>query len=231
MNDTIIGKLTKSPLRKSLFHFTRSRNLPSIAHFDALFSCHAVEPSLSYRRRERSKFVDYRGYLFIANAHLRISDVVMHPDTTQEEFRSFLDKHVFLWPTKRNCQSMINTYIRREPNESFVVFEFDAAILLDDNFHTIKLSKYDSGSSPRFPSRCLYRKSLQMFLPLNQFGATKSRLVPAKPSEIHEILVLNELRNISKYIKAIYCKNITDIPEKWKKYTKNFTEIDGTLDR
>ncbi|WML44535.1 hypothetical protein [Neobacillus sp. PS3-40] len=230
MKDSIIRNLTKSQLRKSLYHFTRLKNLPSIANFDALFSSHKVEPSLSYRRRETAKIVDYQGYLFIANAHLRIADAVMHPDTTQEEFRSYIDKNVFLWPTKRNCQSMINAYSRREPNESFVVFEFDADLLLHDNYNNIKLSKYDSGSSPRFPSRCSYKKSLRMFLPLNQFGLVKNNLVPSKPSEIHEILVLNELSNISKYIKALYCRNITDVTKKWRKYTKNIVEFDGTFD-
>jgi hypothetical protein len=230
MKDLIIENLTKSRLRKCLFHFTRLKNLPSIAYFDALFSSHKVEPALSYRRRETAKIVDYQGNLFIANTHLRIADAVMHPDTTQDEFRSYLDKHVFLWPNKRNCQYMINAYSRREPNESFVVFEFDADPLLHDNYNKIKLSKYDSGSSPRFPSRCSYKKSLRMFLPLNQFGLVKNNLIPSKPSEVYEILVLKELSNISKYIKALYCRDINEIPKKWRKYTKNIAEIDGTLD-
>lgn len=230
MKDIIIKNLTKSQLRKSLYHFTRLKNLPSITHFDALFSCHKVEPSLSYRRRETPKIVDYQGYMFIANAHLRIANTVMHPDTTLEEFRSYIDKHVFLWPNKRNCQFMINAYSRRDPTEAFVVFEFDANPLLHDNYNNIRLSKYDSGSSPRFPSRCSYKKSLRMFLPLNQFGLVKNNLVPTKPSEVHEILVLNELSNISRYITALYCRNISDVPENWGKYTKNINEIDGTFD-
>jgi hypothetical protein len=230
MNYSIIDKITKSSKRKSLYHFTRLSNLHSIAYFDALFSCHKVDPSLSSQRREATMQAKFDGQIFTANPHLRIVDRMMAPGTTQQEFRAYLDQHVFLFPNKRNCLYMMRTYRRREPNESFIILEFDAASLLYDYYYKVKLSKYDSGSSPRFPNRCSYRKGIEMFLPINQFESVKNNLVPTTASEIYEVLVEDEIRNLSKYLRVLYCSNTAEILEKWRQLKEDLTEIDGLND-
>jgi hypothetical protein len=230
MNYSIIDHITKSSKRKSLYHFTRLSNLPSIAYFDALFSCYKVDPSLSSQRRGATMQVKFDGQIFTTNPHLRIVDKIMDPGTTQQEFRTYLDQHVFLFPNKRNCLYMMRTYRRREPNESFIILEFDAGTLLNDYYYKVKLSKYDSGSSPRFPNRCSYRKSKQMFLPLNQFGSIKNSLVPTKASEIYEVLVEDEIRNLSKFLKVLFCSNTAEIPEKWRPFKEDLTEMDWWTD-
>lgn len=76
MNDLVVTKITKSSKRKSLFHFTRVRNLPSIVHLDALYSCNKVDPTLSESNERRivTREIRFNGNVFIANAHLRIAD-------------------------------------------------------------------------------------------------------------------------------------------------------------
>lgn len=220
MRDSVVENITNSTLRKSLYHFTRMSNLPAIAHFDALFSSDKVAPSASQERRIESRQVNYLGLDITLNAHLRIAESVMDPATTPQQFRACLNRHVFFWPTKRECLKMMETYMRREPQESFAILELDASSLLTDYGNKVKLSKYDSGSSPRFPSRCSYKKSLQMFLPLNQFGTTLDHLIPIKPSEIHEVLVEDEVSDLSRYLQVIYCNAANDVPEHWSKLVR-----------
>lgn len=215
MNVSVVKKITNSSKRKSLFHFTRVRNLRSIAHLDALYACLTVDPSLSNERRVVRKEVQFHGHVFVANAHLRIADQMMDPQTTQEEFRHYLDQHVFFWPTQRDCLKMLQIYSRREPEESFAILQLDAEGVLNDFYDAAKLSKYDSGSSPRFPNRCSYKKSLQMFLPLNQFEIAREHDVPTKPSEIREVLVEEKVTNLSQYLQAIYSESSVGIPGKW----------------
>lgn len=221
MNDSVVNKITKSLKRKSLFHFTRVRNLPSIAHLDALYSCNKADPTLSNERRIVSREIHFHGNAFVANAHLRIADQVMDAKTTHQQFYNFLDQHVFFWPTQRDCQKMLEIYSKREPDEAFAILQLDAHSLLYDFYDTVKLSKYDSGSSPRYPSRCSYKKSLQMFLPLDQFEIVKESFLPSKPSEIREVLVEEKVTNLSRYLQAVYCKNIEEIPERLRKYAQS----------
>ncbi|MDQ0878453.1 hypothetical protein QFZ77_007112 [Paenibacillus sp. V4I3] len=225
MNDSVVKKITNSSKRKSLFHFTRVRNLPSIVHLDALYSCNKVDPTLSNERRIVSREIHFHGNVFIANAHLRIADQVMDAKTTHRQFHNYLDQHVFFWPTQRDCQKMLEIYSRREPDEAFAILQLDAHSLLCDFYDTVKLSKYDSGSSPRYPTRCSYKKSLQMFLPLDQFEIVRENDVPSKPSEIREVLVEEKVTNLSRYLQAVYCKNMEEIPERLRKYAQSFQDF------
>ncbi len=134
------------------------------------------------------------------NSHLRIADSMIDPSTTQEQFRAYIDQHVFFWPTLRYCREMLAMYTRREPDEGFAILEFDAYRLLSESGDNVYVSKYDSGSSPRFPARCSYKKSMEMFLPLREFENTDSRLVPTKASEIKEILIRDEITHLSDYL-------------------------------
>jgi hypothetical protein len=59
------------------------------------------------------------------------------------------------------------------------------------------LSKYDSGSSPRFPTHCSYKKSPSMFLPLSEFKSIMNNTVPVKASEIREVLIEDQVNNVS----------------------------------
>ncbi|WP_147306868.1 DUF7002 family protein [Paenibacillus taihuensis] len=222
-----MNKITNSAKRKSLFHFTRVRNLASMARADALYSCIEANPALAEESRGSSIEMQLHGHVFVANAHLRIVDQVMAAGVTQREFQQYLDQHVFFWPTRRNCLKMLETYTRREPDEGFAVLQLDAQALLSDFFDNVKLSKYDSGSSPRYPARTSYKKSLDMFLPIAQFETMKASYLPAKPSEIFEILVEGKVAGLSRYIEAIYCKQVTDLPEMWRKYARPLQTFDS----
>jgi len=214
-NEAIVEAITKSKGRKSLYHFTRERNLPAIAHLDILLSSAQINPDYRGERRLKAEKVIRNGYSMMRNAHLRIPDSMMDPEITQEQFRVCLDQHVFFWPTLKDCQKMISTYKRREPEERFSVLEFDAASLLSSHYSTVKLSKYDSGSSPRFPARCSYKKSLNMFLPLDLFKVVLSNLVPGKASEIKEVLIEEQVLKVSSHLRSVYVENKEDLPKRW----------------
>ncbi len=137
--------------------------------------------------------VRYDRHLITINAHLCIPESMLEPDFTLEQFRAYLDRHVFFWPTRRDCQKMLSTYTRREPEEKFAVLSFDAASLLLDHYDAVKLSKYDSGSSPRYPKHCSYKKSPNMFVDLDHYKIKVNGNVPTKASEIREVLIENRL--------------------------------------
>ncbi|MFC5650206.1 DUF7002 family protein [Paenibacillus solisilvae] len=228
MLDGIIMKITKSENRKSLFHFTRSDNLHAIAHFDALFAAGRIDHASRGNRRTSRKKIDHLGMNIILNSHLRIAESMFDPETTQEQFRAYIDQHVFFWPTLRYCQEMLAMYTRREPDESFAILEFDAFRLLLENADNVYLSKYDSGSSPRFPARCSYKKSLGMFLPLQAFESAAGSLVPTKPSEIKEILIQNEIAHLSRNLTSVYVPNAEEVPERWREIAKSIEAIRRT---
>ncbi|KRE83030.1 hypothetical protein ASG89_12920 [Paenibacillus sp. Soil766] len=225
MRNEIVDVITNSSKRKSFFHFTRVRNLPSVAHLDALYACHKVDPTLSNERRSVSREIHLDGHVFIANAHLRITDQVMDASITHQQFHSYLDQHVFFWPTQRDCQKMLEMYARREPDEDFVILQLDAHALLSDFYDTVKLSKYDSGSSPRYPNRCAYKKSLQMFVTLDQFELVRRNDVPTKPSEIREVLVEQEVTQLSRYLQYIYCDQREGIPGRWRELARSIQDF------
>ncbi|QSO53005.1 hypothetical protein JZ785_03620 [Alicyclobacillus curvatus] len=86
-----------------------------MAASDALYASDAVHsnPHGEWRREKESHEV--HGNQVTLNAHLYISPEIMASNTSVEEFRAFLDHHVFLWPTLRLCGQMLQMYIRREP--------------------------------------------------------------------------------------------------------------------
>ncbi|MCG7406637.1 hypothetical protein MH117_04345 [Paenibacillus sp. ACRRX] len=220
MPSDTIAEITKSNNRKLLYHFTRARNLPAIVHFDALFSSNHIYPQNAGKRRLALKEINYMGYLMVMNSHLRIPDSMIDPAYTQEQFRACLDRHVFFWPTWKDCQKMIDTYKKREPDEQFVILVCDAYSLLLAHAGRVKLSKYDSGSAPRFPKHCTYRKSPHLFLPLEDFKKRMHKQVPVTASEIKEVLVESQVFNLSAYIRAVYTGDLTFIPECWGHLTK-----------
>jgi hypothetical protein len=225
MNDTIATTITKANSRNSLFHFTRARNLPVIAHFDAILSSYQINLHVAGERRLKAVQVNYDDYSITINAHLRIPDHMIDATITQEQFRACLDRHVFFWPTLKDCQKMMGTYARREPDERFAVLEFDAYSLISEHYSAVKLSKYDSGSSPRFPVHCSYKKNLDMFLPLNRFKTVLNNIVPAKPSEIREVLVEDRVMNVSKYLKSVYVDRHEDAPERWSNLMRPLADL------
>ena len=217
MNPSLIDAITKSPLRSSLYHFTRAANLPAIAALDSLYSSAMLSPAhADGERRTTTHQISYAGQNAVLNAHLRIRPEAMAPGTTAEEFRRCLDRHVFLWPTWRDCLAMAAMYSRREPGEPFAVLKLDARQVLSAHFTRIRLSKYDSGSSPRFPHRMLYRKSCAKLLPLTKFMSSTGQAIPSKPSEIKEVLVEGKLSPISHYLQTIYCSQPQLVPEIWQ---------------
>ncbi|GLX67396.1 DUF7002 family protein [Paenibacillus glycanilyticus] len=221
-----IANITKSSGRKSAFHFTRAANLQGIARFDAIWSSQHLLPESTGERRLSKTEVDYKGITMTVNSHLRIPEAMMEENCTVEQFRSFIDRHIFFWPTKRDCLAMLTTYMRREPAESFAVLEFDASELLLEHQDTVRLSKYDSGSSPRFPSSCNYRKSPAMFVSLAEFGYRTDYAVPAKPSEIKEILIEEQAHSISRLLKSVYALSLEHLPTKW---LPNYQPLDVLL--
>ncbi|TXK85192.1 DUF7002 family protein [Paenibacillus sp. N3.4] len=225
MRDTVITAITKAMNRQSLYHFTRRRNLPAIAHFDALLSSYHINPLLPGERRLEIKEVNVDEQLMTINAHLRIPDSMLEVGITQEQFRACLDRHVFFWPTKKDCRKMLDTYARREPDEGFAVLEFDAYSLLTAYYSSVKLSKYDSGSSPRFPKHCFYKKSLDMFLPIDNFKSVWNHTIPTKPSEIREVLIEERVSNVSHYLRTVYVDHSELIPERWKSRAKPLASL------
>jgi hypothetical protein len=145
---------------------------------------------------------------------------MIDPSSTQEQFRASIDRHVFFWPTLRDCRKMLDTYSRREPDEDFAILVFDARSFLSEHYDSVKLSKYDSGSSPRYPNKCSYRKSPEMHLPLNSFKSLASNLVPVTASEIREVLIENGAYHLSKHLRGVYADNIQLIPDRWKDLAK-----------
>ncbi|TVY11351.1 DUF7002 family protein [Paenibacillus cremeus] len=225
MSDPVLTKITNSPKRKSLFHFTRVRNLLSMVQQDALYSSHQADPAWSNGRREVRREIHFHGQVYIANAHLRIADQMMAANTTHQQFYHYLDQHVFFWPTYRDCLKMLEMYSKREPQEAFAILQLDAYSLLFDYHNRVKLSKYDSGSSPRYANRCSYKKSLQMFLPLEQFEMVRENDVPTKPSEIREVLVEEKVTNLSRYLQAVYCNEMKEIPDGWRMYAQSLQDF------
>ncbi|CAM3463577.1 hypothetical protein PALU110988_23915 [Paenibacillus lupini] len=218
--DSNIALITKSAGRKLAFHFTRASNLQAIAHFDSLWSSQHLLPDSMGERRTSAEEVRHEGASITVNSHLRIPASMMEANCTVEEFRAFIDRHVFFWPTRRECLKMLTTYMKREPSERFAVLELDASELLRVHEKAVRFSKYDSGSSPRFPKNCTYKKSPSMFVSLAEFGRRTDHAVPVKPSEIKEILIEEQARSITRLLKSVYVKNSDDVPSEWLKHYK-----------
>lgn len=124
---------------------------------------------------------------------------------------------------------MLNMYTRREPQEAFAVLAFDAHALLERHYEQAKLSKYDSGSAPRFPNRCAYRKSPDMFLPLRRFGMPGSPVVPATASEIREVLIEGTLHDVSGLLLTIYTETFEAVPARWRSRIRPLAELTGRV--
>lgn len=150
---------------------------------------------------------------------------MIDPSTTQAQFRAILDLHVFFWPTLRDCQKMMDTYVRREPEEGFAVLKFDANELLSKHCASTKLSKYDLGSSPRFLTNCSYKKSEEMFLPLHEFKRLTNRIVPTKASEIKEVLIADKVHDVSNNLLAVYVEDYHSVPERWRKFVRPWQDL------
>lgn len=225
MRTEIVRRITNTPKRKSLYHFTRVDNLYSISTSDELYASDVVHPNPHGKRRTEKEAHRINGKRVILNAHLQISSNMMDTDTNVSQFRAFLDQHVFLWPTLRLCQQMLQMYSRREPCEKFAVLQLDAYPLLSDHYDRARLSKYDAGSMPRYPKRTSYRKTLRMFLPLDEFRERNDSLVPRIPSEIHEILIHGSVSSLHSYLQAVYCTDITDVPNAWAHLYRSLREI------
>ncbi|MGG1515022.1 hypothetical protein ABE504_06390 [Paenibacillus oryzisoli] len=215
--ETVVATITKAAGRKTLYHFTRLSNLPAIARLDTLYASHEAAPWLNGERREAPRTISLAEERVTINAHLRIVPAMFAPGVTPEQFRACLDRHVFFWPTKRDCLKMLDTYSRREPSERFAVLACDAAALILAHFDRVKLSKYDSGSSPRYPNSCSYRKTPEMLLPIGQFGKASSNLVPAAPSQIKEVLVEGQVAGMASWVRTVYVdEGDIPLPEDWQ---------------
>lgn len=218
--------------RASLFHFTRVANLPAIARLDALVSSSSVYlPEEAGRRRVAVEPLKYKGESILLNPHLRIAEAMMETDTTLEQFRTYLDRHVFFWPTRTDCLKMLDTYRKREPETGFAVLEADTYTLLAAQIKAgdsrVRLTKYDSGSNPRFPGRCSYRKSLRMFLPLECLGQELDEPVPRKVSEIKEVLIEGKVEGLKASLKAVYAASQEELPEEWRRLACPLTMLNG----
>ncbi|KPV45694.1 DUF7002 family protein [Alicyclobacillus ferrooxydans] len=123
MNLRIVQRITNTPKRKSLYHFTRVDNLASIAASGALYASDVIQTNPNGERRPRTEIHEIDDHQVILNAHLQISPDIMDADTSVGQFRAFLDEHVFLWPTLRLYQQMLQMYTRREPGEQFAVLQ------------------------------------------------------------------------------------------------------------
>lgn len=226
MKEAILSAITKSEGRKFLYHFTRASNLEAIFYYDTLFSSYSLAPDDSGERRKQPEFVSDQQFTYTLNPHLSIPESMMAEGVTLAEFRICLNRHVFFWPTLSDCRKMMATYARREPEESFAVLMLDAYSLLDRNFAKAKLSKYDSGSCPRFPSRCSYKKSPAMLLPAAQFTQVINGTVPSKPSEIREVLVEGQVEGLAGYLRAVFTDSPAGTPERLAVLLKPYGDLE-----
>jgi hypothetical protein len=232
MMTTTIDAITASDKRSSLFHFTRLSNLRAIANYDTLLSSNAIHPQDTGERRAHPETIDYGGFNMTINAHLKIVERMFDSSVTPTQFRSYLNRHVFFWPTAKDCIKMLETYTRREPEERFVILQLHAASVLSYHYSSVMLSKYDSGSSPRYPNTCRYKKSIDMFLPLHMFKRIQNDTVPVTPvpvipSQIREILIADIVEHVSRFLEQIYCDYIEDIPSHWLHLQRPLKELYG----
>ncbi|MBB6669096.1 DUF7002 family protein [Cohnella nanjingensis] len=218
--EAVVADVTRAKGRKTLYHFTRGTNLPAMARRDALLSSYTLYPHEAGVRREKPLVLRDPECRATLNAHLRIPEHMIEAGYTLAEFRASLDRHVFFWPTVRDCRKMWETYSKREPEETFAILACDAHALLLNHYRAAKLSKYDSGSAPRFPHLCTYKKSPDMFLPLSEFGCVLQSNVPGKASEIREFLVEDKIINLVKYMQAVYVTDFRIVPENWRALAK-----------
>jgi len=223
---TIIAELTRSSRRKHLYHVTRIDNLPMLAETNQLSSSLQLAPQLAGIPRSEAVVVRKGDQRATLNAHLRIPEQMMASGVTSAEFHAFLDRHVFFWPTWKDCRYMLASYARREPGQQLAVLEMDAASLLLEHAERIKLSRYDSGSAPRYPHRCRYRKSPAMFLPLLLFGEANRDDQPRRASEIREVLVADGLERFSDYLTAVYCEQRDSVPLRWQSLNRSLSALD-----
>jgi hypothetical protein len=215
MYERLTTQITRAPGRRSLYHFTRTANLAMIAEQDSLLSSRLISGEESGERRTQLMPVALGQGIALLNTHLRIVPQMFAAGTTSEVFRAYLDRHVFFWPTLRDCRYMMASYARREPEESFTVLQFNALSILTRHAHLVKLSKYDSGSSPRYPERTSYHKSLAMFLPLGQFPGSAAMAQPERPGDIREVLIENRVEQLNSALVAVYTHNRAHVPANW----------------
>lgn len=213
MNQSIIHAIARK--RPLLYHFTRMSNLASITANDRLLSAGALCPQGSLERRRSPVEISRIHGTATLNPHLRIADSMMEEGVTQEEFRSWLNRHVFFWPTARDCRKMLEVYRRREPDGRFCVLALDTCALLTAHYSNVRVTKYDSRSSPRFPHRCSYRKSPRMFLPLEQFMSVDRPDVPVSVGEIREVLVDSQVMGISCLLRTVFAPSDGELPSGW----------------
>lgn len=221
----VIHAMTRSKGRKRLYHMTRAENLPLIEQMNRLLSSQQLAPHLSGMLREQPITTVYEPFTVTLNAHLHIPESMMATGVSRLAFHAFLDRHVFCWPTIRECQYMIASYARREPGQPVCVLELDAAALLQDHAERVKLSRYDSGSAPRYPQRCNYRKSPAMFLKLDELGQRQETWLPSKPSDIREVLIEDSIDQLSKYLFHIYSTNQEAIPACWRPLWRPLSDL------
>lgn len=223
MNEAIIEKIAR--MRPLLYHFTRVANLPSIISSDRLLSANSLHPCGPDNRRTQPVEILHPAGIAILNPHLRIADSMMAEGVSQEDFRSWLNRHVFFWPTVRDCLQMLEVYRRREPNSRFCVLALDTRLLLAAHYANIRLTRYDSGSSPRFPHRCSYRKSPELFLPLHQFGSSTRADTPASVPEIKEVLADGRVTGIAQLLRVIYIQPGEELPDSWSRLRRPLEDL------
>ncbi len=223
MNEAIIEKIAR--MRPLLYHFTRVANLPSIIRSDRLLSANALHPGDPDTRRTQPVEVRHPAGVAFLNPHLRIADSMMAEGVSQQTFRTWLNRHVFFWPTARDCRQMLEVYRRREPNSRFCVLALDTRQLLSAHYADIRLTKYDSGSSPRFPHRCSYRKSPELFLPLRQFGSSTRTDTPSSVPEIKEVLADRQVTGVAQLLRAVYTSADEELPSGWSNQRRPLEEL------
>ncbi|WP_288185008.1 hypothetical protein [uncultured Sporomusa sp.] len=220
-----IEDVIKDDSYSNLYHYTDLRNLESIYYFNKLISCAIASPSLSVSRRKCPQEINYQGHVFIANDQLPISETIMEYGCLVQQFRQFLDRHVFFWLRRNDCRIMYKSYARRNHNKQAVIFVLNSRLLIQHNFHRIKLCKYNSGSSPLYPQTCNYRKSPNIFVQASEFGLTSNSTHPSKANDIKEILVEDQVADLSIYIQQIYTSSNSVLPDPWKGFFCNINDF------
>ncbi|MNJ52346.1 hypothetical protein D3C77_476770 [compost metagenome] len=64
-----------------------------------------------------------------------------------------------------------------------------------------------------------------MFLPLKSFKSIMNNVVPTKASEVREVLIEEQVINLSKYLRSVYVDNYRAIPERWRELAKPLAEL------
>lgn len=124
----------------------------------------------------------------------RLAAILQDGLTTSEWFE-LLNEFVFFWPTKKRLETMLSAY----QGQRQTLITIDAASMLQDYQARLRLSAINSGAT-RPMARPRGRRT---FLPLPEYPFDQ-RYAANKAGAVAEIVVEGSVKNIVKYVTAVF---------------------------